>query len=80
MLKWFMKKFSSLKNNFTQTETYTNDFVRGRSINSSKNVDINKLLNRVKINKKNELKRKIFLICGSSSALVLFAFFIISLK
>ena len=76
MLKWFMKKFFSPKSNFTQTETYTNDFVRERS----KNVDINKLLNRVKINKKNELKRKIFLICGSSSALVLFAFFIISLK
>ena len=80
MLKWFMKKFFSSKSIFTQTETYTNDFVRERSINSSKNVDINKLLNRVKINKKNELKRKIFLICGSSSALVLFAFFIISLK
>ena len=75
-----MKKFFSSKSIFTQTETYTNDFVRERSINSSKNVDINKLLNRVKINKKNELKRKIFLICGSSSALVLFAFFIISLK
>ena len=80
MLKWFMKKFFSSKSIFTQTETYTNDFVRERSINSSKNVDINKLLNRVKINKKNELKRKFFLICGSSSALVLFAFFIISLK
>ena len=75
-----MKKFFSPKSNFTQTETSTNDFVRERSINSSRNVDINKLLNRVKINKKNELKRKIFLICGSSSALVLFAFFIISLK
>ena len=68
-----MKKFFSPKSNFTQTETYTNDFVRERS----KNVDINKLLNRVKINKKNELKRKFFLICGSSSALVLFTFFII---
>ena len=75
-----MKKFFSPKSNFTQTETSTNDFVRERSINSPRNVDINKLLNRVKINKKNELKRKIFLICGSSSALVLFAFFIISLK
>ena len=80
MLKWFMKKFFSPKSNFTQTETYTNDFVRGRSINLSKNVDINKLLNRVKINKKNELKRKLFFICGSSSALVLFSIFIISLK
>ena len=76
MFKWFMKKFFSPKSNFTQTETYTNGFVRGRS----KNVDINKLLNRVKINKKNELKREFFLICGSSSALVLFTFFIISLK
>ena len=56
-----MKKFFSPKSNFIQTETYTNDFVRGRSINLSKNVDINKLLNRVKINKKNELKRKFFL-------------------
>ena len=80
MLKWLMKKFFSTKSNFIQTETYTNDFVRERSINPSRNVDINKLLNRIKINKKNELKRKFFFICGSSSALVLFAFFIISLK
>jgi len=75
-----MKKFFFPKSNFTQTEIYTNNFVRGRSVNPSKNVDINNLLNRVKINKKNELKRIFFLICGSSSALVLFAFFIISLK
>ena len=75
-----MKKFFSPKSNFIQTETYTNDFVRERSINPSRNVDINKLLNRIKINKKNELKRKFFFICGSSSALVLFSIFIISLK
>ena len=75
-----MKKFFSPKSNFTQTETSTNDFVRERSINPSRNVDINKLLNRIKINKKNELKRKFFFICGSSSALVLFLIFIISLK
>ena len=75
-----MKKFFSPKSNFIQTETYTNDFVRERSINPSRNVDINKLLNRIKINKKNELKRKLFFICGSSSALVLFLIFIISLK
>jgi hypothetical protein len=75
-----MKKFFSPKSDFTQTETYTNDFVRERSINPSRNVDINKLLNRIKINKKNELKRKLFFICGSSSALVLFSIFIISLK
>ena len=80
MFKWFMKKFFSPKSNFTQTETYTNDFVRGRSINLSKNVDINKLLNRVKINNQKELRRKIIFICGVSSALVLFVFFIISLK
>jgi hypothetical protein len=50
------------------------------SINQSKNVDINKLLNRIKLNKHEELKKKIIFIFGSSTALVLFTFLIISIK
>mgnify|MGYP001179778757 CR=1 FL=1 len=75
-----MKKFFSPKVIFEQTETYTQNYVREKSNNLSQNVDINLLLNRVKINNQKELKRKIIFICGCSSALVLFAFFIISLK
>ena len=74
MLKWLMNKFFSPKSNFTQTKAYTQDFVGERS----RNVDINKLLNRVKINNQKELKRKI--ICGCLSALALFTFFIVFLK
>ena len=75
-----MKKFFSPKNNFNQTKLYSQNFVNEKSINPSRNVDINKLLNRVKINNQKELRRKIIFICGVSSALVLFVFFIISLK
>ena len=75
-----MNKFFSPKFNLPQTEISIEDFAREKSINPSRNVDINNLLNRVKINKQKELKKKIIFICGSLSTLALFAFFIVFLK
>ena len=75
-----MKKFISYNNTFTQSDSSSQKFLKVNSINQSKNVDINMLLNRVKLNKHEELKKKIIFIIGCSTALVLFTFLIISIK
>ena len=75
-----MKKFISYNNTFTQSDSSSQKFFKVNSINQSKNVDINKLLNRIKLNKYEELKKKIIFIFGCSTALVLFTFLIISIK
>ena len=71
-----MKKFISYNNTFKESDLSSQKFFKGNSTN----VDINKLLNRVKLNKYEELKKKIIFIFGSSTALVLFTFLIISIK
>ena len=75
-----MKKFISYNNTFTQSDSSSQKFLKVNSINQSKNVDINKLLNRIKLNKHEELKKKIIFIIGCSTALVLFTSLIISIK
>ena len=46
------------------------------SKNLSKSTDINVLLNRVKINQKNETRKKLYFSAAASSALVLFGLII----
>ena len=49
-------------------------------IDQKKIVDINKLLNRVKIDQKNEIKRKIIFYSSVILALTLFSTFIVAIK
>ena len=49
-------------------------------ISEKKIVDINKLLNRVKIDQKNEIKRKIIFYSSVILALTLFSTFIVAIK
>tara|TARA_B100000795_G_scaffold196819_1_gene150842 strand:+ start:181 stop:408 length:228 start_codon:yes stop_codon:yes gene_type:complete len=49
-------------------------------IDQKRIVDINKLLNRVKVDKKNETKRKIIFYSASVLALSLFSTFIVIIK
>ena len=49
-------------------------------IDQQKIVDINKLLNRVKIDQKNETKRKIIFYSSAILALTLFSTFIVAIK
>jgi|TARA_B110000093_G_C12594011_1_gene255226 hypothetical protein len=65
---------------FAESNSSSQKIFKENSINQSKNVDINKLLNRIKLNKHEELKKKIIFIFGSSTILVLFTFLIISIK
>ena len=75
-----MKKFILHNKTFAVSNSSSQKLFKENSINQSKNVDINKLLNRVKLNKHEELKKKIIFIFGSSTALVLFTFLIIFIK
>tara|TARA_B100000963_G_C22376631_1_gene558306 strand:- start:521 stop:727 length:207 start_codon:yes stop_codon:yes gene_type:complete len=47
---------------------------KNAKINPPKSTDINVLLNRVKINQKNESRRKIYFSAAASTGLILFAF------
>ena len=75
-----MKKFISYNSTYTESDLSSQKSFKENLINRSTNVDINKLLNRVKLNKHEELKKKIIFIIGCSTALVLFTFLIISIK
>ena len=54
-----MPKFSSYKNKSINQNINTKRLFEVKRINEKRVVDINKLLNRVKIDQKNETKRKI---------------------
>ena len=73
------------KNNFHNKKTINQNINRKRLFDAQHTsqkqvVDINKLLNRVKIDKKNETKRKIIFYSTVILALALFATFITLIK
>ena len=53
---------------------------KAQNISEKQVVDINKLLNRVKIDQKNETKRKIIFYSSAILALTLFSTFIVAIK
>ena len=61
-------------------KTDTKVFSKGQQISKKQTVDINKLLNRVKINQKNEIKQKIIFYSFSILGLSLFGTLITFLK
>ena len=50
--------------------------VKDQSIPQAKSTDINILLNRIKLNKKNESKRKLYFSAAASTGLILFGLII----
>ena len=78
MQKYFFHNGKSINQSIVNKSTNNKISLQTRDIDKKKVVDINKLLNRVKINKKNEIIRKIifysFIIFGLSSAGVLISF------
>ncbi len=50
--------------------------VKDQPQNSSKSTDINVLLNRVKVNQKNESRRKLYFSAAASTGLILFGLII----
>ena len=49
---------------------------KGNSLNQAKSTDINILLNRIQINKKNESRKKLFFSAAASTGLILFGLII----
>ena len=58
----------------------TKKLFKAQNISEKQVVDINKLLNRVKIDQKNETKRKIIFYSSAILALTLFSTFIVAIK
>tara|TARA_B100000768_G_C11101935_1_gene299496 strand:+ start:66 stop:263 length:198 start_codon:yes stop_codon:yes gene_type:complete len=63
-----------------KTYSYKNKLSQNFKVEKKNTVDINILLNRVKIEKKNEIKRKFFFFSFSTLAVSLFGFFIVNIK
>tara|TARA_B100000795_G_C22778308_1_gene431070 strand:+ start:460 stop:687 length:228 start_codon:yes stop_codon:yes gene_type:complete len=73
------------KSYFHNNKSITENTGKKKSILSQKknqkiNVDINKLLNRIRVEKKNEIRKKIFFCSAVSIMLVTFGFTVILLK
>ena len=75
MIKLFMQK-KYFHNNLVNKKKDVNKVFQTRSLHPKRVVDINKLLNRVKINKKNETKRKVIFFTFTILALSLMTIFI----
>ena len=80
MIKLFMQKnyfhnYKLLEKKKVKKQSFQTSKLETKSI-----VDVNILLNRVKIEKKNETKRKIFLFSFAILALSMFGTFVVSIK
>ena len=74
-----MKKFFLSNTNFTIKDLTSKKVIKSE-LPKKKTVDINVLLNRVKIDKQKEMKKKIIFTCGCLSALVLLSILITIFK
>ena len=74
-LQWFNHNMKSLGSNVKKKliEKYKN---KDQDITPPKRTDINILLNRVKVNQKNESRKKIYFSAAASAGLFLFGFII----
>ena len=75
MLKTYFYNNRSINKNKVQEKTIPVQYIDQKRI-----VDINKLLNRVRIDKKNETKRKIIFYSSSILAISLFSTLIVTIK
>ena len=75
MLKTYFYNNRSINKNKVQKKTMPMQYIDQKRI-----VDINKLLNRVRIDKKNETKRKIIFYSSSILAISLFSTLIVTIK
>ena len=75
MLKTYFHNNRSINKNKVQKKTMPMQYIDQKRI-----VDINKLLNRVRIDKKNETKRKIIFYSSSILAISLFSTLIVTIK
>ena len=75
MLKNYFHNNKSIDENRGKKKNISDLYIDQKRI-----VDINKLLNRVKVDKKNETKRKIIFYSASVLALSLFSTFIVIIK
>ena len=75
-----MKKFTPEQNIPLHEDLGLKKSIEINNSSNNRNVDINKLLNRVKINKQNELKKKIIFFCSSISILIFSATLISFIK
>ena len=74
-LTWFNYNMKSLSSSIKEKliEKYKD---KDQNINPPKRTDINILLNRVKVNQKNESRKKIYFSAAASAGLFLFGFII----
>jgi len=75
MLKTYFYNNRSINKNKVQEKTIPVQYIDQKRI-----VDINKLLNRIRINKKNETKKKIIFYSSSILAISLFSTLIVTIK
>jgi len=75
-----MKKVFYYKERLIDQNINTKKLFKAQNINEKQVVDINKLLNRVKIDQKNETKRKIFFYSFTALGLFLLGTFITLIK
>ena len=82
-----MKKFANIKNTWLNDNVKNNTsniknklisryLVKDTSKNLTKSTDINVLLNRVKVNQKNESRKKLYFSAAASTGLILFGLLI----
>ena len=69
-----MKNFKEIIKNSLPAEYNEEDILRS----SNRSTDINILLNRVKLNQKNEIKKKFYFFLATSTGLILFGLVIFS--
>ena len=75
-----MKKFTPEQNIHLHNDLGLKKSIDINFNSNHRNVDINKLLNRIKINKQTELKKKITFFCSSISILIFSAMLISIIK
>ena len=80
MHKYFFHNGKSINQSIVNKSTNNKISLQTRDIDKKKVVDINKLLNRVKIEKKNEKKKKFFFYSSTVLALGFITTFIAILK
>ena len=75
-----MQKTYFHDNKHTSEKKFQKETIPLQNIDQKRIVDVNKLLNRVKIDQKNETKRKIIFYSSAILALTLFSTFIVAIK
>ena len=66
-----------MKNNISTTEKIISRYIDNEPVKHKvKSTDINILLNRIELNKKNESRKKLYFSAAASTGLILFGFLI----